>query len=72
MKKPRVVGPAMNPMMWEHPVTEKQLDVLRQLEFVVVDPIAKGLACGDVGMGAMAEPETIADIVIGQLLATSG
>ncbi|KAJ2705915.1 hypothetical protein FB645_002002 [Coemansia sp. IMI 203386] len=72
MKKPRVVGPAMNPMMWEHPVTEKQLDILRQLGFVVVDPIAKGLACGDVGMGAMAEPETIADIVIGQLLATSG
>ncbi|KAJ1722052.1 hypothetical protein LPJ53_003491 [Coemansia erecta] len=68
MAKGRVVAPAMNPMMWEHPVTDRQLDELRALGFVVVDPVAKGLACGDVGMGAMAEPESIARVVVDQLL----
>ncbi|KAJ1809675.1 hypothetical protein LPJ56_004503 [Coemansia sp. RSA 2599] len=71
MSKPRIVGPAMNPMMWEHPITGAQLGSLRELGFVVVDPISKGLACGDVGMGAMAEPETIAGVVVDQLLAAS-
>ncbi|KAJ2397446.1 hypothetical protein GGI05_000640, partial [Coemansia sp. RSA 2603] len=42
MRRPRVVAPAMNPMMWEHPVTERQLEELRRLGFVVVDPVAKG------------------------------
>ncbi|KAJ1643577.1 hypothetical protein J3B02_002954 [Coemansia erecta] len=71
MRKPRLVGPAMNPMMWEHPVTSVQLGELRKMGFRVVDPVSKGLACGDVGMGAMAEPETIASVVIEQLLAES-
>ncbi|KAJ2720513.1 hypothetical protein GGI07_004558 [Coemansia sp. Benny D115] len=71
MAKPRIVGPAMNPMMWEHPITAKQVGQLRELGFVVVDPISKGLACGDVGMGAMAEPETIAQVVVDELLRAS-
>ena len=33
----------------------------------VVPPIAKALACGDVGMGAMAEPEDVAVAVKGAL-----
>ncbi|KAJ1948813.1 hypothetical protein EC988_005020 [Linderina pennispora] len=70
MEKPRIVCPAMNPMMWEHPITEVQLDVLKKLGFQVVDPISKKLACGDIGMGAMAEPETIAKATVQQLLAT--
>ncbi|KAJ2144994.1 hypothetical protein IW136_001135 [Coemansia sp. RSA 678] len=68
MRKPRVVCPAMNPMMWEHPITAQQIAELQQLGFMVVSPIAKGLACGDVGMGAMAEPEEIAKHVVEQLL----
>ncbi|KAI8319987.1 flavoprotein [Martensiomyces pterosporus] len=69
MQKPRLVCPAMNPMMWEHPITEKQVDTLRELGFKVVDPIKKTLACGDVGMGAMAEPESIAKVVVDELVA---
>ncbi|KAJ2351145.1 hypothetical protein GGF43_004115, partial [Coemansia sp. RSA 2618] len=60
MSKPRVVCPAMNPMMWEHPITATQVKELEGLGFCVVSPISKGLACGDFGMGAMAEPEEIA------------
>ncbi|KAJ1896865.1 hypothetical protein LPJ66_003728 [Kickxella alabastrina] len=68
MRRPRVVAPAMNHMMWEHLVTNVQVRQLREMGFVVVDPVEKALACGDYGMGAMAEPEHIAKVVVEQLL----
>ncbi|KAJ1952122.1 hypothetical protein GGI12_006328 [Dipsacomyces acuminosporus] len=70
MSKPRFVCPAMNHMMWEHPITETQIQTLKSLGFQVIDPIAKALACGDVGMGAMAEPEDIAKVVVDQLVSS--
>jgi len=36
--------------MWEHPFTEKHLDILQNIFKVkVVPPISKLLACGDLG-----------------------
>lgn len=69
--KPVVVAPAMNTLMWEQFFTRTHLEVLRFLcnaspvaesridNCYVVDPIAKGLACGDVGVGAMAMIEDV-------------
>jgi phosphopantothenoylcysteine decarboxylase len=57
--KPLLVAPAMNTHMWSHPFTAPQLDVLRRLGVVVIPPISKRLACGDVGVGAMAAVESI-------------
>ncbi|KAJ2077752.1 hypothetical protein H4R24_004939 [Coemansia sp. RSA 988] len=71
MSKPRIVCPAMNPMMWEHPITSTQICALESQGFHVVSPISKSLACGDVGMGAMAEPEVIAKDVVDQLTSAS-
>lgn len=65
--KPMVVAPAMNTLMWDHPVTASQLDLLRTWGVRVVPPIEKRLACDDVGMGAMALPPTISSAV-GQAL----
>lgn len=53
----------MNTFMWGSPFTAEHLDKLKQLGVTVVDPVAKKLACGDVGNGAMAAPETIAAAV---------
>ena len=39
--------------MWEHPVTKQQLEALEQRGALVVPPVAKRLACGDVGRGAL-------------------
>src|SRR5205807_4325611 len=85
--RPVVLAPAMNTLMWEHPLTARHL---RQLaadagapgapmhlppddlpEWVnahcprlrVAAPVAKRLACDDVGMGAMAEVQTITSLV---------
>ena len=64
--KPIVLAPAMNTAMWEHPLTNAQLDTVKCFgrgedkgAVVVVQPVAKTLACGDVGVGAMAELDDI-------------
>ncbi|QDU62124.1 Phosphopantothenoylcysteine decarboxylase [Planctomycetes bacterium Pan216] len=57
---PFVVAPAMNTMMWDHPVTCRSLELFRSWGGHVVEPIEKELACGDVGVGALAEADTIA------------
>ena len=54
----------MNTYMWNHPLTEKHLDVLKNtLQYQIIAPISKTLACGDVGIGAMAETQDIAQFV---------
>jgi phosphopantothenoylcysteine decarboxylase len=59
--KPVVICPAMNTFMYEHPITEIQIQILTQkFGFELVDSIEKKLMCGDIGMGAMAKTETIA------------
>ena len=64
---PVLVAPAMNVNMWEHPATQANLETLRQRGVRVIDPGAGALACGMVGAGRMAEPEAIADAVLGAL-----
>lgn len=54
-----LLAPAMNCAMWTHPVTRAHLDAVRAFGAVVVPPIAKRLACGDVGIGAMEEVPAI-------------
>ena len=48
--KPFVVAPAMNTFMWDHPYTARHLSDLKKLGILEVEPIAKRLACGDIGM----------------------
>jgi phosphopantothenoylcysteine decarboxylase len=59
-----VVAPAMNTLMFSHPITKQQLDILTGWGIVVLPTVAKKLACGDVGDGAMAEYQTIVDYVM--------
>ena len=56
--KPIILAPAMNTKMWEHPCTQAHLD---KLEFgtTIVPPQSKQLACGEIGIGAMAKIEDI-------------
>ena len=89
--RPVVLGPAMNTLMWQHPLTSRHLRQLAadcgggdmpaglDLDSVVawinqhcarlriVGPQSKRLACGDVGLGAMAE---VAEVVaaVGDLI----
>ncbi|XP_064169775.1 phosphopantothenoylcysteine decarboxylase isoform X3 [Anguilla rostrata] len=63
LTRPLVFCPAMNTAMWQHPITAKQVAVLKEFGYVEVPCIAKKLVCGDEGKGAMAEVSTIIDVV---------
>eukprot|EP00963_Diacronema_lutheri_P009177 scaffold824_cov327-Pavlova_lutheri.AAC.25 len=62
-QKPVLVAPAMNTLMWDSIFTERHLRTLKELGVIVIPPICKTLACGDVGMGAMAPVEEIAKLL---------
>jgi phosphopantothenoylcysteine decarboxylase len=59
--RPLLVCPAMNTMMWDHPITSEHLKKINDWGFTVVDPVSKVLMCGDKGKGAMANLETIVE-----------
>lgn len=83
--RPVVLAPAMNTLMWEHPLTVRHLrqllpdgaaippgaDADTLIEWInqtqpalrIVPPQSKRLACGDVGMGAMADLAAIVQAV---------
>lgn len=62
-KKPLLFCPAMNTKMWEHPVTESQIEILDSWGYKMIPCIEKTLMCGDKGLGAMAEVITIVEYV---------
>lgn len=57
---PRLLCPAMNPTMLEHPAVARNLAQLAEDGWEIVAPGAGHMACGDVGRGRLAEPEEIA------------
>lgn len=60
---PVIVAPAMNTHMWEHPVTQEHVLKLKSWSVNVVNPVEKTLACGDTGMGALADVKDIVNVV---------
>lgn len=60
-KKPLYFCPAMNTRMWEHPITGPQIETIKSWGMREISCVAKKLMCGDTGLGAMAEVETIVD-----------
>ncbi|XP_060709622.1 phosphopantothenoylcysteine decarboxylase isoform X3 [Hemiscyllium ocellatum] len=63
LKKPLLFCPAMNTVMWEHPITATQVQTLKSFGYIEVPCIVKTLVCGDKGYGAMAEISTIVEKV---------
>jgi len=67
-----VLAPAMNTAMWQHPLTQTQLETIQgfwnpnqrvKKGIYVVSPQVKELACGEVGNGALASVEKIVEVV---------
>jgi phosphopantothenoylcysteine decarboxylase/phosphopantothenate--cysteine ligase len=60
-QKPTLFAPAMNTRMWNNPVVQKNIAILKkELKVQMIGPGEGRLACGDIGAGRMAE---VADIV---------
>jgi phosphopantothenoylcysteine decarboxylase/phosphopantothenate--cysteine ligase len=56
---PVVVAPAMNVNMWNHAVTQENVEMLRARGVKIVDPAEGYLACGMIGAGRLAGQEEI-------------
>ena len=59
MKVPVFVAPAMDLDMYAHPSTQANIDRLRQVDNIIIEPQAGFLASGLEGKGRMEEPENI-------------
>jgi len=55
------LAPAMNTVMWDKPVVQGHFRTLQAGGAKLIAPVRGLLACGEDGVGAMAEPQTIAD-----------
>ena len=53
----------MNPMMWAHPATRRNVETWRGAGVASVGPTPGDMACGEVGSGRMAEPHEILEAI---------
>ena len=54
-----LIAPAMNVRMWHHPATRRNLATLKDDGVLVIGPDEGAMACGEFGLGRMAEPPAI-------------
>ncbi|MCI9273036.1 MAG: bifunctional phosphopantothenoylcysteine decarboxylase/phosphopantothenate--cysteine ligase CoaBC [Clostridiales bacterium] len=64
---PKIVSPAMNTRMFENPITQDNIQILRRYGMRVVDPSVGYLACGDTGAGKMPDPEVLLQYIIQEI-----
>ena len=53
---PKLISPSMNTNMYENPVTQDNLQILRRYGWDVIEPASGRLACGATGKGKLPEP----------------
>ncbi len=62
-RAPIVIAPAMNTNMYLNPVVQRNIAGLMELGVEFVEPASGRLACGDIGVGKLADPEKIVEYV---------
>ncbi len=67
---PKMAAPAMNTRMYENPVTQDNLNILRRYGWEIIEPASGRLACGAVGPGKLPEPEDLLESVLHALIHT--
>ncbi|MBL4806920.1 MAG: bifunctional phosphopantothenoylcysteine decarboxylase/phosphopantothenate--cysteine ligase CoaBC [Rhodobacteraceae bacterium] len=61
--KPVLIAPSMNVRMWHHPATQRNVATLKSDGIHTVGPDEGSMACGEFGLGRMAEPADIIDAI---------
>jgi len=70
--KPVIVAPAMNHRMWSHAATKRNIEQLTADGIRVIEPTEGAMACGEFGVGRMAEPAEIVRFITEHSSARSG
>lgn len=65
-KAPVTLAPAMNDNMFAHPIVQRNIEILKEIGYRIVDPGTGRLACGREGKGRMAEAEEIVAAVLNE------
>lgn len=66
-KAKKLISPAMNTNMYQNPVTQDNMAVLRKYGFEIIEPATGLLACNDVGEGKMPEPSVLFEYILKEL-----
>lgn len=64
---PIIVAPAMNTRMYENPITQDNIQTLRNYGFTVIEPDTGMLACRDVGAGKMPAETVLMDYLLKEI-----
>ncbi|SUO80083.1 phosphopantothenoylcysteine decarboxylase [Streptococcus equinus] len=64
---PKLIAPAMNTKMYDNPLTQRNISILKEVGYQEIEPRSSLLACGDVGRGALAEQDVILERIIKSL-----
>ena len=68
---PVYIAPAMNHVMWNHVATQTNIQLLQTHGIRLISPEAGEQACGEIGVGRMAEPQTICARLLADITAPS-
>jgi phosphopantothenoylcysteine decarboxylase/phosphopantothenate--cysteine ligase len=68
---PVYIAPAMNHVMWNHVATQTNIQLLQTHGIRLISPEAGEQACGEIGVGRMAEPQTICARLLADIAAPS-
>ena len=65
--KKKIISPAMNTNMFENPIVQDNIEILRRYNMEIVEPATGMLACGDEGKGKMPEPEVLLEYILKEI-----
>lgn len=63
----KIITPAMNTNMFENPILQDNLKILKHYGYEVISPAVGYLACGDTGAGKMPEPEVLVQYILREI-----
>lgn len=64
---PKLIAPAMNTNMYQNPIVQRNLAILKEVGYQEIAPREALLACGDFGRGALATVEAIVEQAVAAL-----
>lgn len=64
---PKMIAPAMNTRMYENPVTQDNMEILKKYGWKLIEPAVGYLACGDTGKGKFPEENVIVEHVLNEI-----
>jgi len=62
-KTPKILVPTMNTRMYENPITKRNINILKDNGWYVIEPEEGHLACGEIGKGRYPENQKIVETI---------